>query len=107
MVTGGHRMKWVWAQKHSRKDPHASGNVQLPDSTAVSTLDVILSCTRLQVSPLRKLDKGYIRVCCVSRSAVSDFFGPHGLEEGQTEYQNCQRYKNNPIYLIAVRYNTF
>ena len=79
MVTGGHRMKWVWAQKHSRKDPHASGNVQLPDSTAVSTLDVILSCTRLQVSPLRKLDKGYIRVCCVSRSAVSDFFGPHGL----------------------------
>ena len=29
-------MKWVWAQKHSRKDPHASGNVQLPDRTTVS-----------------------------------------------------------------------
>ena len=27
-------MKWVWVQKHSRKAPLASGNVQLPDSTA-------------------------------------------------------------------------
>ena len=67
-------MKWVWVQKRSRKDRLASGNVQLPDSTAVSTVDVILSCTLLQVSPLGKLDKGYIHVCCVSHSAVSDCF---------------------------------
>ena len=33
-------MKRVWVQKHSRKDPRASGNVQPPDSTAVRTLDV-------------------------------------------------------------------
>ena len=37
---------------------------------------MILSCTLLRVSPLGKLDKGYMHVCCVSRSAVSDFFDP-------------------------------